>query len=188
MHDKRQAILKAAQTLLAQYGFHGFSMKQLAREAGIAAGTVYLYFQDKESVIRELHREIIIHLGREWFADTGDLKAPRDQFQDYWLKLWDICTRNPDRVMCKNQFDNLPPASFQALAENTQEGFQPLYALLRTAREQKLLKPLPDEVLLCLGMETCVALARKQVMGLIELDETTLKQAAAASWDAIATD
>ena len=186
MHDKRQAILTAAQTLLARYGFHGFSMKQLAREAGMAAGTLYLYFQDKETLISELHREIVVDLGREWFAGQDTNKAPRDQYQDCWLKLWDICTRNADRVMCKNQFDNLPPASHRALAENAQVGFQPLYALLRAARERKLLKPLSDEVLLSLSVETCLSLARKQIMGLIDLDEATCRQAAAASWDAIA--
>ncbi len=185
MLDKREAILQAAQTLLAKYGFHGFSMKQLAREAGMAAGTVYLYFHDKETLIRELHKQIIVQLGVEWFAEQDTSRPLDEQFQLIWLKLWDICIANPDRVMCKGQFDNLPPDSSRALIENAQVGLQPLYTLLLQARERGLLKPLADDVLLSLGIEPCLALARKQVYGFIDLDRNTLQQAAAASWDAM---
>src|SRR5687768_3738132 len=57
--DKRFLILRATLHLLAHYGFHGFSMKHLADEAGVAAGTLYLYFKDRDDLIRQLHQEII---------------------------------------------------------------------------------------------------------------------------------
>lgn len=187
MSDKRQSILSAAQTLLAQYGFHGFSMKQLACEAGVAAGTVYLYFRDKEALIQDLHRHIVMELGQEWLGETeADMPLP-ELFQSYWLKLWDICINDPSRVMCKSQFDSLPPESHQALVQNAHAGFQPLYELLRSAREQGLLKPVSDEALLSISMESCVSLARKQVMGVVNLNQDELRQMAQAAWDAIAS-
>lgn len=57
--DKQHLILQATLELLASNGFHGFSMKQLATHAGIATGTIYLYFKDRESLIAELHNQII---------------------------------------------------------------------------------------------------------------------------------
>src|SRR5438552_15724256 len=47
IHD---AILDAAERLLARYGFKKTTMDDLAREAGIGKGTVYLYFPSKEEV------------------------------------------------------------------------------------------------------------------------------------------
>ena len=42
---KREAILAAARTLFAQKGYEETTIADIAREAGIAVGTVYLYFR-----------------------------------------------------------------------------------------------------------------------------------------------
>jgi AcrR family transcriptional regulator len=46
----RDAILDAAERLLAHFGYKKTTMDDLAREAGIGKGTVYLHFQSKEEV------------------------------------------------------------------------------------------------------------------------------------------
>ena len=49
--DKRDLILKAATKLFAHRGFFNAQVADVAREAGIAAGTVYLYFQSKDDLL-----------------------------------------------------------------------------------------------------------------------------------------
>ncbi|KGK15495.1 helix-turn-helix domain-containing protein, partial [Vibrio navarrensis] len=56
--DKRQQILSAAEKLVAEFGFQGLSMSKLAKEAGVAAGTIYRYFTDKEHLLDELRLRI----------------------------------------------------------------------------------------------------------------------------------
>ena len=51
---KADAILNAAQRLFTQFGFRRTSIDDIAREAGIAKGTVYLYFDGKEAVFRAM--------------------------------------------------------------------------------------------------------------------------------------
>lgn len=51
---KADAILSAAQRLFTQFGFRRTSIDDIAREAGIAKGTVYLYFDGKEAVFRAM--------------------------------------------------------------------------------------------------------------------------------------
>jgi AcrR family transcriptional regulator len=46
----REAILDAVERLLARYGYKKTTMDDLAREAGIGKGTIYLYFPSKEEV------------------------------------------------------------------------------------------------------------------------------------------
>lgn len=56
-HDlspKSQAILDAAERLFVRYGYRKSSMDDVAREAGIAKGTVYLYYSGKEALFRAL--------------------------------------------------------------------------------------------------------------------------------------
>jgi AcrR family transcriptional regulator len=57
--DKRDAILDAARRLIARSGLHNTPMSALAREAGVAAGTLYLYFPSKEAMINALYLELL---------------------------------------------------------------------------------------------------------------------------------
>ena len=43
-------ILDAAQHLILQNGYAGLSMRDLSRDSGLAKGTIYYYFQDKEEI------------------------------------------------------------------------------------------------------------------------------------------
>src|SRR5678815_2322301 len=53
---KREAILGAALELFGRYGYRRTSIDDIARQAGIAKGTVYLYVENKEALFRTLAR------------------------------------------------------------------------------------------------------------------------------------
>lgn len=57
---RRAAILDAADRLLREGGFDTFAMEPLARRAGIAKGTLYLYFETREEVLLSLHAQQLI--------------------------------------------------------------------------------------------------------------------------------
>jgi len=48
--EKRKHILEAAKTLFLKLGYHGSSMNQIAKAAGVTKLTVYNHFQDKETL------------------------------------------------------------------------------------------------------------------------------------------
>ncbi len=52
--DKRQLILDAATHVFAERGFFAAQVADIARRAGIAAGTVYLYFRSKDEILTSL--------------------------------------------------------------------------------------------------------------------------------------
>lgn len=52
--QRRTAVLTAAQDLFVKAGFFGVSMSMIAARAGVAKGTVYIYFETKEEVFLEL--------------------------------------------------------------------------------------------------------------------------------------
>lgn len=49
-HDKRSRILDAAQSLFLRYGVKRTALDDVVREAGIAKGTLYLYFDSKDAL------------------------------------------------------------------------------------------------------------------------------------------
>lgn len=52
-------ILDAALTVFAEKGYAGTRMDEIARRAGVTKGTIYLYFESKETVFKTLVRESI---------------------------------------------------------------------------------------------------------------------------------
>lgn len=55
--DKRTDILQAALQLIAERGFHAAPMAEIAEKAGVAAGTIYLYFKNKDILINPHARD-----------------------------------------------------------------------------------------------------------------------------------
>jgi len=55
--DKRDRILKAAVKVFARSGFHATRVSEVAKAAGVADGTIYLYFKSKEELLVSLFED-----------------------------------------------------------------------------------------------------------------------------------
>jgi TetR/AcrR family fatty acid metabolism transcriptional regulator len=66
--NKEAIILEAAEQVFAIQGYYGSTMRAIARQAGIATGTIYLYFPNKQSVflalINNLHHDLIANIAQ----------------------------------------------------------------------------------------------------------------------------
>src|SRR5262249_266612 len=57
--ERRDAILAAALDEFSVRGFEAARLDDVARRAGVAKGTIYLYFRDKETLFQELVRAML---------------------------------------------------------------------------------------------------------------------------------
>ncbi|MEZ4256599.1 MAG: TetR/AcrR family transcriptional regulator [Polyangiales bacterium] len=76
--DKRERILQAAITVFAQKGFYATKVTEIAKAAGVADGTIYLYFKNKDDVLVSIFRERIgelVRLLRLEVAKTNDVSS-----------------------------------------------------------------------------------------------------------------
>jgi len=187
-HDKKQLILEATLQLLASSGFHGFSMKQLASQAGVATGTIYLYFKDRDTLIAELHSQIIHDFADAVFSDHDPKQNLKQQYQQICAKLWHFCINHRCVTLSKAQFDHLPTDVLRSQREVAWQRLQPLRDLFEQGRQQGLIKTLTDDVLASLSFEPYTYMASQYLLEVIDVDESQLQQIMDASWDAIATD
>ena len=73
---RREAILAAALEEFSASGFAATRLDDVAQRAGVAKGTIYLYFRDKESLFQELVRTMLSPVvGALEAARTADLPA-----------------------------------------------------------------------------------------------------------------
>jgi TetR/AcrR family transcriptional regulator, fatty acid metabolism regulator protein len=76
--DKPQQIIDAAVRVFARSGFYNSRVSDIAREAGIASGTIYLYFKTKDEILVTLFREkmaAFVAALRTEIAREGDPEA-----------------------------------------------------------------------------------------------------------------
>lgn len=93
--DKYAAILDAAQTVIARQGYHNAQISRIAAEAGVAAGTVYLYFKNKPDLLVSLFRDrlgMLISEARRAMPPTSG--APAEKLRCFiWQHLRSLAAR-----------------------------------------------------------------------------------------------
>jgi TetR/AcrR family fatty acid metabolism transcriptional regulator len=79
--DKRSAILEAATATFAKRGFFGAQVADIARGAGIAAGTVYLYFRSKDEILASIFDRTMEEAIAEGRAALAGVKDPVERLR-----------------------------------------------------------------------------------------------------------
>lgn len=183
---KQQCVVDAARRLLATEGLHGLSIKLLVKESGVAAGTIYLHFKDKEDIVRQVHASILHEVGQA-MSQCHDVNQPLfEQYRTLWRNLWVYFQQHPNTLLVKAQFDNLPDLSLRQVLQEAKTSLKAIFQMFETGRQNGEIINLPDDVLGSLSFETCATLARRQVLGMIEMNDEMLEQCILASWRAIA--
>ena len=79
--DKREAILKAAVKVFARRGFFNSKVADIASEAGIADGTVYLYFKSKDEILHSVFDQAMTVFIEEGRKELAVLNKPEDKIR-----------------------------------------------------------------------------------------------------------
>jgi AcrR family transcriptional regulator len=94
--EKREAYLNTALTLFAAQGVADTSTAQIAREAGTAAGTLFIYFPTRQDLVNEL----VLRISREHAAHITVQLEPglsvRETFHTIWTGSIQWFTDNPE--------------------------------------------------------------------------------------------
>ena len=80
--DKRDAILRAAIDTFAARGFFNAQVADVARAAGVAAGTVYLYFRGKDDLLISIFERTMTEAIAEGREIVGRLDDPGDRLRE----------------------------------------------------------------------------------------------------------
>ena len=145
-NDKRADILDATLKLISENGFHGTPMAQVAAEAGVGAGTIYRYFENKDALITELFLELKREISQAMLTDFSPEANTKQNFRQIWLNTFQYCVQNPQKMLFLEQFHNSPFQTAETEAA-TLEYLAPALAIFQSAIEAGEVKPIPFEML-----------------------------------------
>jgi AcrR family transcriptional regulator len=132
--DTRRRLLDAAEHVFGELGYHEASVVKLAEEAGVAAGTYYLYFDSKKAIFDELVRDLnrrVRHAMKEASSHgTTRLESERLGFDAYFRFTREHPTlyriiRQAEFVspeMLRYHYDRLSAGYIEALREASESG------------------------------------------------------------------
>lgn len=179
--DKKRAIFDSTLELIKENGFHGSPMSLVAKNAGVAAGTIYHYFESKDQLICELY-----HYNRSRVVKTINTAIAeelpyKEKLFKIWRDLYEFYIHNTNVLIFFEQYVNSPyntnkcPSHFQG----------ELYDFLLLGTKKGLVKKVRLEILVVLTLASISSAAKLNMFGNVALKEDDLKQLMEILWDGI---
>lgn len=101
--DRRERILEAADTLARTSGIDTLTMNALAKAAGVAKGTLYLYFETKEEVLLTL----FVEANKRFTIRLGDAITPELSDAEFCTLYWRTLASDPQLSLYNAQLGSL---------------------------------------------------------------------------------
>lgn len=184
--DKRAEIVHAALELIAEQGFHGAPMATIASRAGVGAGTIYRYFENKEVLITELFVEIEAKMIAN--LQGYDKKRPmRERFLHICKAMLRYFINYPLEFRYIEQYFNSPfgVAKRRDKILGKEEKGDVYLELFQEGVSQQVIKDLPIPVLFALAFGPLLSVTRDHILTFIVLDDTLIEHIIEACWDGI---
>ena len=143
--QKLAAIQAATLRLVIRTGFSGLKIADVAREAGIGTGTMYVYYSDKEQLIEDVYLTTKKEIAAVLFDPAHLSDTFQETFKRMWLAYFGFCLQQPEKMLFVEQFLYSGFISEDLIAE-TEAMFIPLDNLLIQAQEQGLIKKVSVEI------------------------------------------
>ena len=188
--DKRRRLIDAALELFAERGFHGTAVPLVAERAGVAAGTVYRFFESKEALVNAVFREAKGRLaGALAGLDTLDETLPaRERFREFWQRLVRFARAEPIAFQFLELQDHMPYLDDESRALELRV-LGPMFQACVGFRETGAFrKDVPVDATMAFVWGAFVGLMKAERNGYLKLDDETLWRAGDACFRAFARD
>ncbi len=93
--NKHQKILHAAIKVFSERGFYNSRVSEIAKEAEVADGTIYLYFKNKDDILISLFEEEFGKFVQNMQAELGKEKDPLQKIKRFAITHLSLVTKHP---------------------------------------------------------------------------------------------
>jgi AcrR family transcriptional regulator len=185
--DKRKRLLDAALDLFETRGFDGVAVPEIAAKAGVATGTIYRYFKDKEALVNALYQHWKRYYNVIVLAPQSARASPRQAFGQYWQRMMMFARTYPKamRFMDLHHHGAYLDAESRELSKSY--GAQ-ARAFMESARAAGAIRDLDPILVVALMWGAAAGLTKFAASSALNFDATAANDMEEALWRAIATD
>jgi len=142
---RRNQILDAATKVFAEKGYHLTTIKDIATEAGIADGTIYNYFEDKDAILAAICEETFARLDKRMEALANDHSGdPLERLRRGGRLYIQFGLDHPQHYFLTFAL-NKPAPKKESVLESGLRSFENMRACVRACTEAGLTRSADDE-------------------------------------------
>src|SRR6478752_2910602 len=104
--NKEELVKQKAIEMLVELGIEGFGMNRLAKECGVSVATLYIYYTDKEDLIKKIGVEIGQNFFREMLKDFSSDMHFAEGLRKQWDNRANFMMENLNEVACWEVLQN----------------------------------------------------------------------------------
>jgi len=183
--DKKNTILHTTLELIAEQGFHGTSVSQIAEKAGINVGSMYYYFTNKDDILHALYMDCKARITQHAFHNCAGDIPPDECLKRMIWNLVSYFIQNKAVIFYVEQYENSPYFSDSTAASEYADIMKPYMELYERLNRQRLIKDLPVELIQSLLYGSITSLTKRYLNSEDSFDESVLSAAIDAIWDMI---
>ena len=136
---RREEILGAARAVFAERGFRGTTVADIADAAGIALGTIYLYFPSKEAVFAALHQRFQEIIG-DALREDGISGTVEENARRAVNNVFRACGENRDLIRLVVLNSDPESDAAHRMREAADERDRPLVRVFEAGRQAGVLR------------------------------------------------
>jgi len=179
--DVSEQIFDATDRLMAKEGLHHLSMHKLAKEAGIVAGTIYLYFKSKDELLAQFARRVFNKFVVAIEEGFDEHQSFFEQYKKMWWNIWHFLQENPTVLSNMNQYKSLP--EFIEISSEMEHSCWKQFCLKGQAAN--VLADLDPHMLFLLSLKTAMVVASDIKFLGTAVTDVILESVIERSWRAI---
>ncbi|MFY0253622.1 TetR/AcrR family transcriptional regulator [Chitinophaga sp. 30R24] len=183
-NKKVTQIFQAALKLVASKGLSGITMSDLSKEAGIATGTVYIYFKSKDELINALFAACRANSVKVSFRGYNPQQPFKLEFRKIWLNILRYKLHNFEETIFLEQCYHSPFITAET-REKTQALSAPFHALIERGKNEQLIKQVDTVFLLTFMFGTMNELVKQTHYSGITLNRSLINTTFDLCWDAL---
>jgi len=184
---KEEAICAASIDLINRKGLADTSMSQIAKQANVSPATIYIYFKNKEDLLKQLYLRIQRDASSSIFTGYEGFLPLDESFKILLRKAYQYFLRKPDHFVFLEQYANSPMIA-NIEASDLQDYFEPLFNIFDRGRQNKMIKDLPNEMLLSFTFYPIMQLVKFHQSGKLRLEYSQLESTLTMAWSSIKRD
>ena len=182
--DKKDKILEVMLRLIKQQGIQATPMAQVAKEAGVAAGTIYHHFASKEQLVNELYLKVKKEFGDLLVAKLNVDLGYKEKFWVLWKSLFYYYTQNPLAFNFSAQLGHSPLIS-DDIKVQAKQYYQPIIEFFAEGINTGILKPMDAYLIGELVYGSVASTVQMYYENNSNITLQVLEQAIEYSWDGI---
>jgi AcrR family transcriptional regulator len=182
--SKIELIYKATLDLVLNTGYASLKMADVAKQAGLATGTLYIYFTNKEELINKL----FLHLKEEKIRLMFQSHQASDSFfvtfKKLWLSYFSLSLKEFHKMLFIEQYAYSPLLTEQTIRKSD-ELMQPMIDLLQQAQKDDLVKSYEPELIFSHIMGSALEIVKLYQKKQSLPDQATIENCFEMAWSSI---